>query len=159
MTFPSQLYLLHLKTRVVDKISLSRNIHFAFRARKKQFCEISYSKKLPNFAKYCKICLTKLIFWQGKIIFLHFNTTKKITFMSKSINSCKYPDSFFGNGSDDPDPCQNFPDHWEEGSIKYDLFRDHPTKNSLLVMCFNIPGFPWQSIWGLIWKFHARREP
>jgi hypothetical protein len=50
------------------------------------FREISYRKILQNFAKYREIFVTKLKFSQGKIYFLillHFNTTKKITFMSK----------------------------------------------------------------------------
>jgi hypothetical protein len=73
-----------------------------------KFCKISYSEILQNFAKYHEIFVTKLKFSQGKIhfwILVHFNTTKKITFMSKIHASISV---FFWKGSNDPDPCQNF---------------------------------------------------
>jgi hypothetical protein len=50
------------------------------------FRKISYREILRNFAKYREIFVTKLKFSQGQIhfwILLYFNTTKKITFMSK----------------------------------------------------------------------------
>jgi hypothetical protein len=71
---------------VVDEISLSRNFaKYLFRI-KKLFREISFRKILRNFEKYREIFVTKLKLLQGKIhfwILLYFNTTKKITFMSK----------------------------------------------------------------------------
>jgi hypothetical protein len=78
---------------VVDEISLSRNFaKYLFRISRNNFLyfakfrEISYREILRNFAKYREIFVTKLKFSLGKMhfwIFLHFNTTKKITFMSK----------------------------------------------------------------------------
>jgi hypothetical protein len=66
------------------------------------FREISYREILRNFAKYREIFVTKLKFSQGKIhfwILLHFNTTKKITFMSK-IHKHLYVSISFFSGTD-----------------------------------------------------------
>jgi hypothetical protein len=63
-----------LPNRVVDEISLSRN-----------FAKYLFCISRNNFL-FREIFVMKLKFSQGKIhlwIFLHFNTTKKINFMSK----------------------------------------------------------------------------
>jgi hypothetical protein len=76
------------KFLVVSKFwEISRNNFFYF----SKFCEISYCEILRNYVKYHEIFVTKLKFSQGKIhfwIFLHFNTTKKINFMSTVHKYC-----------------------------------------------------------------------
>jgi hypothetical protein len=68
---------------------ISRNIYFVFFEIIFLFSEISrnfVSRNITKFREISRYFCTKLKFSQGKIhfwILLHFNTTKKITFMSK----------------------------------------------------------------------------